>query len=292
MKTPAAFDPRFERVLDHIDAHLDEPLDTARLSEVAACSRHHFVRRFAARFGLGVQAYLQRRRLRRAAWQLAFRPGLRITEIALAAGYDSTDAFARAFRRRTGQSPTGFRARPDAGWEARFALPPRPQPAPGEVHVVVRAPVPVARLRHQGDPAALDDTLRRFIAWRRAHGLPPSRSATYNVLHDDPAQTEPGAFRLDVCAAFAGEIAENDMGVVADLIPGGRYARLRHVGTEAALGECLRDLYARWLPASGEVARDAPPVLQRRRLFPDVPAHAAETDILLPLRCPNRDGGD
>ena len=43
-------------------------------------------------------------------------------------------------------------------------------------------------------------------------------------------------------------------------------------------------LYGRWLPASGEEARDFPLYAQRVRFFPDVPEHEAVTDVFLPLK--------
>jgi DNA gyrase inhibitor GyrI len=41
------------------------------------------------------------------------------------------------------------------------------------------APTPVAIMEHRGHPATLGATVQRFIAWRKAAGLPPkaSRSA-------------------------------------------------------------------------------------------------------------------
>jgi DNA gyrase inhibitor GyrI len=31
----------------------------------------------------------------------------------------------------------------------------------------------MAMLQHRGDPASMDDSVRRFVAWRRAAHLPP-----------------------------------------------------------------------------------------------------------------------
>ena len=43
---------RMQRVLDHIDRHLDDDLDLDALSSVAAYSKYHFHRQFTATFGL------------------------------------------------------------------------------------------------------------------------------------------------------------------------------------------------------------------------------------------------
>lgn len=42
---------RMQRVLDHIDRHLDGDLDLAGLSDVAAFSKFHFHRQFTATSG-------------------------------------------------------------------------------------------------------------------------------------------------------------------------------------------------------------------------------------------------
>jgi AraC family transcriptional regulator len=106
---------RMQRVLDHIDRHLDDDLDLDALASVAAYSKFHFHRQFTATFGLPVHRYIQLSRLKRASYQLAYRDVQSVTGIAMDAGYEAPDAFARAFRQRFGQSPSSFRESPD--WE-------------------------------------------------------------------------------------------------------------------------------------------------------------------------------
>ncbi len=281
---------RLHRVLDHIDRHPDESLDLERLSAIAAFSRYHFHRQFGASVGLSLHRYVQLSRMERAAHALAFRPGARITDIALDAGYDAPDAFARAFRQRFGQSPTEFRAAPDwAGWHATL----RPfhdarstimTPAFSLDDVTVRTvePVRVAVMQHRGDPMAVGDTIQRFIAWRRATGTTPLVSATYTIFHDDPHSTPAEAYRIDLCAATDRTIAPDEP-VAEELIPGGRCAVLRVVGNTHDLEPAARFLYGTWLPQSGEQPRDFPLYCQRVRFFPDVPATEAVADLFLPI---------
>lgn len=105
-----------KRALDHIECHLDDHLDLEALSKVAAFSKFHFHRQFTAIFGLSVHRYIQLSRMKRASFRLAYRDDQSVTQIAMDAGYDAPDAFARAFRQRFGQSPSSFRKSPD--WEA------------------------------------------------------------------------------------------------------------------------------------------------------------------------------
>jgi len=283
---------RMRAVLAHIDAHLEDALDVEQLAEVAAFSKYHFHRQFTLLFGMNVGRYVQLLRLKRAAHQLAYRDAARITDIALACGYEAPEAFTRAFRKQAGQSPTDFRDTPQWGtWAADLHalralrsqhMPTQPQAR--SVDIVEREDVPVATIEHHGDPARLGQTIRTFIAWRREHRLHPSVSATYNIVYNNPDDVPPDAFRMDICAATRDAIAPNAAGVVPKTLAGGRYAVLRHIGSDDTLDQSVAYLYAEWLPASGEALRDAPLLFQRVRFYPDVPEHEAVTDVLLPLR--------
>ncbi|APR87818.1 Bacterial transcription activator, effector binding protein [Minicystis rosea] len=283
---------RFQRVLEHIDAHPEEALTVDDLSRVAAFSKYHFHRQFSALFGISISRYVQLVRVRRAAHELAFRRRRRILEIALGSGYESHEAFARIFKKMIGQTPSEFRERPAwEGWHAidRRLNEARSQPMKTEaraddVRIVDFPQTRIAILSHRGDPDRIGDTVRTFIAWRKATGYVPAVSATFNILHGDPRDVAPGDFRLDLCASVGGPVADNPQGVVEGVIPAGRCAVLRHVGSDAGLGEALRFLYATWLPASSEEPRDVPRFVQRIRFFPDVPEHEAVLDVFLPLR--------
>ncbi|MET0254459.1 MAG: AraC family transcriptional regulator [Luteibacter sp.] len=284
---------RFRRVLDHIDRHLDEDLSLERLATVAVYSRYHFHRRFAALTGLQVHRYVQLSRFKRAAWKAAFRSEVSVTAMALESGYESVEAFSRAFRQRLGQSPSAFRESPDwrvwaTAWreldEARRWLMPQVYSADA-VRIVDFPETAVACLSHHGASERIGETIRRFIDWRRAHGLSPAKAATWNVLYDDPDIIPPDAFRMDLCVSCA-TVERNEVGVVASRLDGGRCAMLRHEGPDTGLADAVRFLYGEWLTGSDELPRDAPLFLRRVRFFPDVAEHEAVTEIYLPLASP------
>lgn len=295
MTTTAMIERYHERlrlVLDHIDQHAAADLSLEALSSVAAFSKYHFHRQFTALIGLSVHRYVQLLRMQRASWRLAFRAGHAVTDIAMDAGYEAPDAFARAFRQQFGQTPTAFRKRPD--WDAWLAMFTPLNHArtrlmqtsytTDDVTIVEVPTTSVAIMSHRGDPARLGETIRRFIAWRKAAGLPPRASATFNIFHCDPHTTPPEDFRLDLCAATDCAVAPNIDGVESGVIPGGRCARLRVIGGSDDLETPALYLYRDWLPASAEELRDFPLYCERIRFFPDVPQHEAITDLFLPLR--------
>ena len=280
------------RVLDHIDRHLDGDLDLDVLSGVAAFSKHHFHRQFSAVFGLSVHRYVQLARLKRATHRLAHAHGATVTDIALEAGYDAPDAFARAFRQRFGQAPSAFRAAPD--WaaldeafssfrHARSQL--MPHFSPDDVTIRMVSTTPVAAMTHVGDPATIPATIARFIAWRQANDLSDPDLPLFGIFPTDTRITTPAEFRMQICIGTDRAIAPNDEGVEAAVIPGGRVATLRILGTAGDdLEPAALFLYRDWLPVSGEELRDVPLYCQRVRFFPLVPAHEAVTDLFLPLR--------
>lgn len=283
---------RMRRVLDHIDRHLDDDLDLDTLSDVAALSKFHFHRQFTATFGVSVHRYVQFARMKRASYRLAYRDAQTVTEIAMDAGYDAPDAFARAFRQRFGSSPSSFRNAPDwEPWLAAFgpldnARSKLMQANFNTDDVTIRnvPSLPVAIMEHHGDPATIGATVRRFIAWRKANGLAPKTNPTFNVFHSAPRTTPPTEYRMDLCVGIDRPIEANGERIKSGTIPGGRCAVLRVVGNTDNLEPAALYLYRDWLPASGEELRDFPLYCQRLVFFPEVPEHEAVAELFLPLK--------
>ena len=152
------------------------------------------------------------------------------------------------------------------------------------VRIVDVPPVRVAVLEHRGDPRRVEESVRRFVAWRRQAQLSRATHATFNIFYTAIDGTAPADFRLGLCVATDDDVQPNDAGVMAATLPGGRCAVMRHVGTDAALPEAAAYLCGAWLGRSGESRRDFPLYCQRVRFFPDVPQHEAIVDLFLPLK--------
>jgi AraC family transcriptional regulator len=95
---------RVQRVLDHIEANLDQALTLARLARVAGVSSAHLSVWFKARTGLPVHRYVVRRRVERAR-VLLLQGVLPASEIALAVGFAHQTHMARWLRRELGVTP-------------------------------------------------------------------------------------------------------------------------------------------------------------------------------------------
>src|SRR6201993_4883113 len=220
---------RMQRVLDPIDRHLDGDLDLETVSRVAAVSKFHFHRQFTATFGLSVHRYVQLARMKRASYRLAYRDDESVTDIAMDAGYDAPDAFARAFRQRIGQSPSSFRKSPDwEPWHAAFgpldnARSKLMQKTFTTDDVTIRdvPPTPVAIMEHRGNPATLGATIQQFIAWRKAAGLHPKTSPTFNVWRSERRPASPADYSVDLCVETDQPVEANGEQIKAGEIPGG-----------------------------------------------------------------------
>lgn len=280
---------RMRRVLDHIDAQGHEHLGVEELAAVAAFSPFHFQRQFTALLGMGVGEYQRQTRLRRAAMRLAHRPGESVTAIALDAGYGSNKAFARAFRSLLGQTPSAFRASPD--WQALDTLVDslnrlRSEHMPehfqsSDVGIVDFPETRLLTLEHRGAPALIGATIQQFVAFRRAHRLPPEVCDTFNLFPVDPITTPADEFHMLLGVATPRPIEAD--GFTTWTIPAMRAARIVQIGQSDDLAPGFDFLYGQWLPANGEEVRDHPPFVRRVRFYPDVPLHEAVTELYLPL---------
>jgi len=99
--------PRIQRCLDHIEARVQEPLYVPELAAVVGLSESHFKVRFRREVGLPPGEYILRTKIA-AAREALLRPGARVTAVAHALGFSSSQYFATVFRRYTGTTPRAW----------------------------------------------------------------------------------------------------------------------------------------------------------------------------------------
>ncbi|MCB1756468.1 MAG: AraC family transcriptional regulator [Gammaproteobacteria bacterium] len=282
----AAYAARMNRVLEYIQWHLDEDLSVDALSEVACFSRFHFQRQFAEFVGVSVARYVQLLKLRRASYALAFDQARRITDIALEAGFGNAESFSRAFKKALGQTPSGFRTRPEwQAWNERMPVPNNKRTHPMKVEIVDFPEMQVAVFEHHGSPNTLMTSVQKFIAWRKESACSPvATSKTLGIPYSDPEQTPESDFRFDICGEVSAPVPENAHGVINKTIPAGRCAVVRHIGSTDRIADSIHPLFRDWLPGSGEELRDFPLFFHYIERVPQVEEHRQVTDIYLPLK--------
>lgn len=126
------------RAKDLVDVRFAEPLTVDDMAAAAGLSRAHFSRAFAATFGESPHAYLQTRRLERAAAMLR-NTDRSVSDVCMSVGLSSVGSFTTSFTRAFGATPTGYRA----------SFPP--------AHVYARVPACVLRVYHRPAPTTRVD---------------------------------------------------------------------------------------------------------------------------------------
>ncbi|MGH7014250.1 MAG: helix-turn-helix domain-containing protein [Stellaceae bacterium] len=101
-------DRRMSRVMEFIDARIEEQFTVADLAAVACMSPAHFARSFKMTVGWSPHQFVSRTRLELAKRMLADRHRS-LSDIALATGFSSQSNFSRAFRDATGTTPGNYR---------------------------------------------------------------------------------------------------------------------------------------------------------------------------------------
>ena len=263
-----------------LTTNLDEALDLEALASPACMAPLHFHRVFRGLTGETPLQMHRRLRLERAAWRLkeGDEPVLRV---ALDAGYETHEAFTRAFRGAFGRSPTDYRmlARPgerkQLAGEAGARKPSHRLQAACGVHVdgsailvsnnllihrgaltmdvqlELRPEIRVAAIAHSGPYDTIGSAFDRLGAIAGPVGMfavPEARMIA--IYYDDPESTPAEALRsaAGVTSALASELPP---ALHEIRLPAGRWARAMHRGSYGGLGDAWQRLLGQWLPNSG-----------------------------------------
>jgi AraC family transcriptional regulator len=98
------------RAIERLRSDSDADVSLAALASDAGLSRFHFCRAFKESTGLSPHAWLRQHRLEQAMNMLRD-PDASVVSVAAALGYASQTAFAAAFKRLTGETPSDWRRR-------------------------------------------------------------------------------------------------------------------------------------------------------------------------------------
>jgi len=94
--------------LRYIEENLTDDIDFKEVARLAFCSKYHFTRMFSFLAGVTLSEYIRRRRLTLAAFELKD-SNVKVIDIAMKYGYNSSDSFARAFQNLHGVTPSEAR---------------------------------------------------------------------------------------------------------------------------------------------------------------------------------------
>jgi len=261
---------RVLKVLVFIQRNLDADLSLERLARVANFSPYHFHRVFSGMVGESVHAHIRRIRLERAADRLR-RGSQAITAIAFDAGYDSHEAFTRAFRAMTGLPPSEYRTRRaistrgndstgihyESGGAPKDFHPSLTGGDAMKVTITQLEPRRVAFMRHVGPYQDCGPVWEALCMQLGSRGLLGPGVTYIGLSYDDPDVAPPDKLRYDACVTVDDDfVPKGDIGV--QTISGGVFAVTTHQGPYEKLNETYARLLGEWLPRSGRTLHDGP----------------------------------
>jgi len=161
-----------EQAVVYIENHLSDDIKVEDVAKTAGYSYYHLNRQFTAVLGEGIGSYIKKRRLADAAKKLIY-TDQKIINIAMESGFESSEAFSRAFKLMHKVSPQQYRKnrfdtfisakeRLDMGMLDHIARNVTVHPA-----IVELPPIKVVGLR--GETTLRDNKLRNL--WEHFNGM-------------------------------------------------------------------------------------------------------------------------
>jgi AraC family transcriptional regulator len=265
-------------VLAFAAARLDEDVSLRELAEQAGLSTFHLHRVFRAAAGETPKQFTLRLRLGRAAAML-LTGDQSVLDIALSCGFQSHEAFCRAFRKRFGMTPTAYRERGfatnvDRSQAWRHAeIVSTVGPCIGLFHISENrrslenemaysitkkelTPQPVLivrrRVKRSEIAATIGEVLPKIFIYAQQNGIALAGLPFTRYIEMGPGliTMEPGMRVTSAGAAGQGE-------VIADTLPGGPAVTTIHTGAYDKLSEAYAAI-EHWMETEGLVAAGAP----------------------------------
>lgn len=247
-----------ERAVWFIENRFAEEITLDDIADVGGVSRFHLSRSFGTLTGKPVMAYVRGRRLTWAAEKL-LDGAPDILAVALDAGYNSHEAFTRAFRDQFGQTPEHMRAngiaRPEQLVEplrideTLLVDLPEPRIEDGRAMRIAGLAERYTFMTNQGIPALW----QRFAPY--IGHMPGQRSEfTYGVASDFEENCSFGY----LAGVEVSPTADLDAGMGYIDIPAQRYAVFVHTGHISTMRRTAYSIWAQYFPASSLVPTGGP----------------------------------
>ncbi|MBE9608243.1 AraC family transcriptional regulator [Chitinilyticum piscinae] len=319
---PLRYQKRLQRVLQHIEARLTEPLELADLAGVANFSPFHFQRIFSALIGETPQDYIRRLRLERAANQLLVHKRRSVLDIALSNGFETQHGFAKAFRKHFGMNATQWRSDRSFwqwnGYRWEWRKDRNPGPIPGNFRHLYQTDAAYSEDRiaalnaaHRGErpecirgvridilPAYHAAVFRRLghqleqplahwrevLAWAELQGVPLEGGTGLCVCHDNINITPERMLRLDTGLVVPADYAPDGVTTLIDTLPG-RYLVVQFEGAIHEEVVANAWLWGHWFNDNPYEPDDRPTIYRAPYQPLDVSPDARyRFDICIPVR--------
>jgi AraC family transcriptional regulator len=295
----ATYRERIQRAIDYSEHNLTREVTLSGAADAACWSPFHFMRTFHAMTGYTFAGYVRDRRMELAAYRLIFTRD-RILEIAMEVGYETQEAFTRAFKRCHGSTPGRYRVL--AAYRMRtpkIDLGRVTEPSPGftegesmepTIKTIETRRIIGAELRTTGDGSNKKEIPQfwgRFLEEKTFDKIPGRVDAEVSYGLCTNMDEETGEFSYVIgCEVSDSAVAPAGLGVFE--IPGATYAVFVAVGPlgdeyTKAIQATWKYVYGEWLPSSTEWERTDDPDFE---LYDGARCteERAECDIYIPIK--------
>ncbi len=255
---------RINKVIAIIWNNPDERFRLDTLASVAGFSPFHFHRIFAAFVGETLGEYIRRIKLITASHSLV-NTKYSVTEIAFSAGYETPAAFAKAFHKFYGVSPSQVRStgRPPVLPNNTYANNKRSMQMKPEIRDLSEMTVYYATAKgavNQDFTNAANKAFGILGSYVNKNRLGPHIRLCLGLSPGDPDVIPADQQRYEAGFVFkAGVNPASTEDVKVKVIPAGRYAIFMHQGPYSTLWQAWNAIYRDWLPGSGKELRDEIP---------------------------------
>ena len=289
---------QIHRAIDFIENNLGTDISVDDIAREAAFSRWHFQIVFSSVVGETVKEYIRKRRLSNSLNLLKL-TDQRLIDISLEAGFESQEAYTRAFKNQFGITPGEYRKNGAKDYmilhkakitmdyldhlygginmQAIFkTLPQFEVVGLGTKFISILSP---EKNNHIVIPKLWDEYLSRQKEIT-------SRAKPYDLGVCIPVGNDMLKAHPDECFYLACTEVKNfkdvPKGMITKSIPAGEYAVFTHKGPLSKLDHTMNYIYGSWLPKSGRKLREAPDLeLYDQRFNPN--SERSEFDIYIPI---------
>ncbi|MEJ8555085.1 AraC family transcriptional regulator [Tepidibacter sp. Z1-5] len=281
----------FERAVIYIENHLGEDINVIDVAKEAGYSYYHFTRIFQSLLGESIGNYIQKRRLSNGAKELLY-SDKKIINIALENGFDSPEAFSRAFKAVYRVSPKQYR-------NNRL-----------EVFIGNKKEISMDLLKHittnitvQPEIKYIDDIYvagihgvssinNIYSLWQRfedvADIIPNKHHSerTFGIC-EQLQETHTLNYDMDFSEVIGMEVTCYDnlpAGIVAKTIPAGKYAVFTHRGLLSAILKTYEYIWGTWVLLTKEVLDERANFELYDKRFLGRDNEQSEMDIYIPIK--------
>jgi AraC family transcriptional regulator len=248
------------KALWYIESHFGNSITLEEIAAVAGVSRYHMSRAFTIATGQSASSYTRARRLSEAARALA-KGAPDILTLALEAGYNSHEAFTRAFREQFGVTPEAVRGQRHLN---NIQL---VEPLKMDQSLLTQLPPP----RFEQAPLLLLAGLNARYSCESSSAIPSQWQRFVPHIGTHPGQVGGVAYGVRynsdddahfdyLCAIEVRDFSRLPPEWTHLRIPPQRYAVFSHQDHVSTIRRTWNTLYTQWLPESGHRVVDAPEI--------------------------------